>query len=81
MAMHIFLFFHTANNQTSDHYLISIYYSRIGNCHPVQSQTFLEFNSYQKFSLCGHNLRTFNDSVQTLIPPTWKRTRNSFDSH
>lgn len=50
--------FHTANNQTSDHYLISIYYSGIRNCHPVQSQTFLEFNSYQKYSLCGHNLRT-----------------------
>lgn len=57
MAMHISIF-HTANNQTSDHYLISIYYSHITDCRPVQSQTFLEFNSYQKYSICGHNLRT-----------------------
>lgn len=57
MAMHISIF-HTANNQTSDHYLKSIYYSHITDCRPVQSQTFLEFNSYQKYSICGHNLRT-----------------------
>lgn len=72
--------FHTANNQTSDHYLILIYYSRIRNCHPVQSQTFLEFNSYQKYSLCGHNLRTIMTAYKhrSLL---LGRELTSFDSH